>query len=557
MPRSVAVALCLSLAFATTTHAAQGERGVVAAEHALASRVGLEVLEKGGNAIDAAVATAFAVCVVHPSSCGIGGGGFLVAYLADQKRALALDFRETAPRGARRDMYVRDGKVDPKLSRSGGLAVAVPGEVRGLAQALEQHGTISLAAALAPAIHLARSGFPVSAHLARAITRNRDEIAQRPLLARHLLRPDGTPHRQGDEIAFPELAKTLETIARDGPDAFYEGTIAASIAKHVRAAGGILTAADLADYEPVWREPLAPDVRAYRVLPMPPPSSAGVLLQVMGVLAPDDLADLTPTSPAYAHLLTEAMKHGFADRARVYGHPMGRDDGIAALLAPENLAALRKRIAADAVGARDDYGSAAAAAPPPTDGGTAHLSVIDRHGNAVACTTTINTAFGSMVVAGETGIILNNQMDDFSAQPGAPNVYGLVGAEANAIAPGKRPLSSMSPTILTRDDAAVVAAGGSGGPLIITATLQSILDVIVFGMDAATAVATPRLHHQWLPAMLAVEPEIPEATRAALQKRGHQLREIGAMGAVQLVRRTADGVEGASDPRKGGQAAAW
>lgn len=544
---------------ALTTLAAQGDNGAVASEHILASRAGIAILERGGNAVDAAVATAFAVCVVNPSSCGIGGGGFLVAYLANEKRAVALDYRETAPAAATRDMYLRDGTPVAQLSLRGGLAVGVPGEVRGMAEALEKYGTLSLAQALAPAIRLAKGGFPVGPHLAAAIGEHHAAIAATPALARNLLRQDGSPKREGDKLAFPELAQTLERIATDGAAAFYEGEIAAQIVASVRAGGGIMTLEDLAGYRPVWREPLAIDFLGSTVFTMPPPSSAGVALQVLGTIAADPLAAHGRESVDYAHLLVEAMKHGFADRARTYGDPQSGTPPTATLLAPTNLQALRRRIRDDAVLPAAQYGTQpeAPTATPPADAGTSHLSVIDRHGNAVACTTTINTPFGAMLVAGETGVLLNNEMDDFSAQPGVPNVYGLIGAEANAIAPGKRPLSSMAPTVVIRAGEARLAAGGSGGPRILSATLQVVLNAIAFELSATDAVGAPRLHHQWMPDVLFHEPGWLPKTRRGLRRRGHTLKEVATLGAVQLVRRTEHGFEAAADPRKHGEAAAW
>lgn len=558
--RSLLLALALTLAGAAEAAAAQGENGAVASEHILASRAGVAILERGGNAIDAAVATAFAVCVVNPMSCGIGGGGFMVVYLAESKRALALDYRETAPAAATRDMFLRDGAVVPELSLRGGLAVAVPGEVRGMAEVLTQHGTLSLAQTLAPAIRLAKGGFPVGAHLAATIAEHRDALAAVPVLARNLLRQDGSPKREGDKTSFPELGRTLERIAAEGPAAFYEGEIANAIVTSVRAAGGVLTAEDLAGYRPQWRDALSFEFDGTTIFTMPPPSSAAVALQTLGTLQGDNLRGLGHDSAEYAHLLVEAMKHGFADRARVFGDPSGADVPIEQLLSRSTLDAVRAKIAADAVQPHDTYGALAERAAPgavPNDGGTSHISVIDRHGNAVACTTTINTPFGALLVAGETGIVLNNEMDDFSAQPGVPNIYGLVGAEANAIAPGRRPLSSMAPMIAVRGGSAELAVGGSGGPRILSATLQVVLNALIFDMSAANAVRAARLHHQWMPDALAHEPGISGKIRRGLKRRGHQLRETERLGAVQLVRRTAHGFDAESDPRKGGEAAAW
>jgi gamma-glutamyltranspeptidase / glutathione hydrolase len=532
--------------------------GMVAAEHRLAAHAGATILRGGGNAVDAAVATAFAVCVVNPSSCGIGGGGFMLIYLAKRQRAVALDYRETAPAHASRDMFVRQGAAVPELSRRGGLAVAVPGEVAGLAAALRRYGTRSLATVMEPAINYARDGFAVEDHLAAEIARNAEALRATPALARTFLQADGSPLRAGDTLRQPELARTLQQIAAEGPAAFYRGDIATSIVTSVAAAGGILSAADLAAYQPRWREPLSGVLGSATVITMPPPSSGGVVLEILGILRGDDLAALGHDSPTFAHLLAEAMQHGFADRAEYYGDPAFAAPPLAQLLAPPNSAALRARLSATHILDHAAYGShASGQRSAVTDHGTSHLSVMDAAGNAVACTTTINTGFGSLVVAGDPGIILNNEMDDFSAQPGAPNVYGLIGSEANAVAPNKRPLSSMTPTIVTRDGLPVLALGGSGGPWIISGTVEVLLNVLDFSMDATAAVAAARLHHQWTPPVLAVEPGVPAATRQALARYGHVVKEVPAMGAIQVVRRQAGVFEGAADPRKGGAAEGW
>jgi gamma-glutamyltranspeptidase/glutathione hydrolase len=508
--------------------------------------------------VDAAVATAFAVCVVNPSSCGIGGGGFMLIYLGRERRAVALDYREVAPAAAARDMFVRDGKVDPALSLRGGLAVAVPGEVAGLTAALQRYGTRSLATVMQRAIAYARDGFPIGDHLAKEIARSADALRANPALARTFLHADGSPLAAGETLRRPELAATLQRIARGGARAFYHGEIAARIVRSVRAAGGVLTESDLSTYRPAWRTPLQMTYAGDTVYAMPPPSSAGILLEVLGMLRNDDLHALGDNSPTYLHLLAETMKHAFADRAQFYGDPDSTAVPLQRLLAPDNTLALRQRIDATRTLDQGAYGTSAL---PMTravnDHGTSHLSVMDGHGNAVACTTTINTGFGSLVVAEGTGIILNNEMDDFATQPGVPNVYGLVGTEANAIAPGKRPLSSMAPVIVTRDGAPVLAVGGSGGPLILSGTLQVLLNVLAFHYDATAAVAAPRIHDQWVPAVLAVEPGVPASTRDLLARYGHTVKEVPAMGAIQAVRMDAGVFEGASDPRKGGEAAGW
>jgi len=541
------------LAAPATAGAAWGTHGMVAAEHRLASQAGVEILQRGGNAVDAAVATALAVCVVNPSSCGIGGGGFMLIYMARPRRAWALDYRETAPAAATRDMFVRNGQAVAALSRHGGLAVGVPGEVAGVVAALRRFGTLRLASVMASAIRLARDGFPIETHLAAEIAQNRDALRAVPALARTFLHDDGTALVVGETLRQPELARTLERIAAEGAKAFYQGSIAAHIARSVEAAGGVLSEHDLAMYRPKWRQPLRGMHRGAEVITMPPPSSGGVLLEILDVLRHDDLPALGHNSPTYIHLLAEAMQHAFADRARLYGDPDVVDVSMQRLLAPDNTTALRHRISAVKTLDAAAYGTAASA----IDHGTSHLSVMDAAGNAVGCTTTINTGFGSLVVAEDTGIILNNQMDDFSAQPGTPNVYGLIGTEANAVAPRKRPLSSMTPTIVTRHGAAVMVAGGSGGPLIISGTLQVLLNALDFDLDAAAAVAAPRIHDQWAPPILAVEPGIRALDRAALARCGHSVKEFAAMASVQIVRHSTAGFEGAADPRKGGEAIGW
>ena len=532
---------------------------MVAADHIVASQAGADILHRGGNAVDAAVATALVLGVVNPSSCGIGGGGFMLIYLARPHRTVALDYREVAPAAATRDMFVRDGRVVPELSRQGGLAVAVPGEVAGLATAQRRYGRLPWAAVVQPAIRYAADGFAIQQHLATEIAENADQLRRDPQLAKTYLHDDGTPLRLGESLRQPQLAATLRRIAERGPAAFYRGELAAAIARNVQGRGGLLSEADLLQYRPRWRRPLRARYHGNTVLSMPPPSSGGgILLEILGILRHDDLVALGADSPTYLHLLTEAMQHGFADRARYYGDPEFVDVPIPELLAPANEALLRRRIRATRTLEPNAYGSTVAMlAAASRDAGTSHLSVMDGDGNAVACTTTINTAFGSFVTAGDTGIILNNEMDDFSAQPGVPNVYGLVGTEANSIAAGKRPLSSMTPTIVTRAGRAVLALGGSGGPLIISATLQVLLNILAFDLPATAAVAAPRIHDQWVPPVLAVEPEIPALTRTVLAQYGHTVKEMPRMAAIQVVRTDAGVFEGASDPRKGGAAVGW
>jgi gamma-glutamyltranspeptidase/glutathione hydrolase len=537
------------------TAALRARRGMVAAEHELASLAGVEILRRGGNAVDAAVATALAAGVANPSSCGIGGGGFMVIFERASGRVFALDYREAAPAAADRDMFVRNGAVVPGLSTEGGLAVAVPGEMAGVAAALRRFGTMPLDAVAAPAIRLAREGFPVGAHLAGAIDGQREAIARHPDLARLLLRADGTPPAAGATLRQLDLARTLEGLTRSGAETFYRGGLAAAIAAAVARSGGVVQVGDLESYRPLWREPVRGRWAGHDIYGMPPPSSGGgVLMAVLHTIAADDLRTLGHNSPTYLHLLAESLKYAFADRAAFYGDPAFFPVPLPRLVAPASGRAVRRRVRAYETREPSFYGRMHAA----DDAGTSHLSVVDEAGNAVALTTSVNTAFGSKVVVPGTGIILNNTMDDFSALPGVPNTFGLVGSEANAVAAGKRPLSSMSPTVVVRAGEARAVAGGSGGPLIITGTLQVLLNALVFDMDAEEAVAAPRLHHQWMPPVLMLEEGTREIDAVPLQRIGHAVRRTTGGAAIQFIQRTADGwLDGAADPRKGGRAAGW
>jgi gamma-glutamyltranspeptidase/glutathione hydrolase len=550
------LAVAVANGTAASAESAAGTNGAVAAEHRLASQAGVEILRAGGNAVDAAIAALLAGGVVHPSSSGLGGGGFMLVYLARRASVHAIDFRETAPAAAERDMFVRNRRVDDVASKRGGLAVAVPAEPRGFAYALARYGTMTFAAVAAPAIRLARDGFEVEAFLAESLEKYRAELAADPALAAELLRPDGGPYRAGERMRRPALAATLERLSRDGVESFYSGVLADDIVSAVQRSGGILSAADLAGYRVVERPPVVTRYRGLTVAGMPPPSSGGgVIATALEILEAYRLADLGDDTPTYEHLVAETLKAGFADRARDYGDPDFARVPLTHLTAPPRAAAIRARFSAVRPLPAATYG----AGEPARDAGTAHVSVIDAAGNAVACTSSVNTAFGAKV--GTNGIVLNNTMDDFSLQPGVPNAYGLIGNEANSIAPRKRPLSSMSPTIVFDGRGARLAAGASGGPLIISATLQTVLDVVDFDLGVGDAVNAARVHHQWIPDVLTVEERLPEATRSSLERRGHTLRTIPAIAAVQAVQRRVENGEprlsAASDARKGGAAAAY
>ncbi|MFN8544835.1 MAG: gamma-glutamyltransferase [Candidatus Binatia bacterium] len=502
-------------------HAAP-RHGAVAAEHQLAANAGAEILRAGGTAVDAAIATAAAVCIVHPASCGVGGGGFALVRTANGTER-ALDFRECAPAAATAGRYLQDGTPVPERTRTGGLAVAVPGEVAGWVALHDHGGRLPLARVLAPAVRLARDGFPLAAtpHLRREIERNTELLAADPGLRAVFLAPDGTTPGPDFRLVQAELARTLEAVGREGTRGFYAGARAAAIARTVAARGGVLTVRDLSAYRPLWRRPLVAGFRGRRIVTFPPPGSGGIVLEVLALLAGDDLAAGTP---ATFHLIASALAQGFADRARWYGDPTFTPIPLDRLLAPHRLRALRARWSADHV--------VEPTAELRADHGTTHVSVVDAEGNAVALTTTINTAFGAGILVPGTGIILNNEMDDFAVAPGQANVYGLTGTAANAIAAGKRPQSSMSPTIVLRGRRPELVVGGSGGPLIVSGVVQTVLGVTAFGRDVRAAVAAPRVHDQGAPPALAVEPAVPADVREALGRMGHQVREIPAVAAV-------------------------
>ncbi len=540
--------------------------GMVVTSQADATRAGVAMLEAGGNAVDAAVAAAFALAVTQPFSSGLGGGAFLLIR-TPEGAVFALDARETAPAAAHRDMYVEPG-VPEDASLRGGLAVGTPGLVAGLALAAERFGTLPLPVLLEPAIRLAEEGFEIGPYHARMLARMRDHLpAERfPETARIQFPPPGVPPRPGWRLVQADLARTLRAIAEKGPEAFYRGPLARALAEEVRRRGGILTEDDLAGYRPVWREPVRGSYRGFEVVSFPPPSSGGVILiEILHILEHFDVAARPPGSSRSLHLISEAMKLAFADRAAWLGDPDFVDVPVAGLVSKEYAARLARRInppwyrrAPWNWFRREVAIRVEAPGEPPRDGGTTHLSVTDAGGGAVAITKTINTPFGSGITVPGTGVVLNNEMDDFSVAPGRPNVYGLVDTRgANAIEPGKRPLSSMTPTFVIREGRLRMVTGSPGGPRIISTTLLSILNLIDHGMDVKAAVSAPRFHHQWIPDRIAVEPEIPEDVVLGLRRRGHRVeisdRHWSACEAIAIDPETGDHL-GGSDPRRDGLA---
>ncbi|MEX0703208.1 MAG: gamma-glutamyltransferase [Planctomycetales bacterium] len=542
------------------------EHAVVASDHELASAAGVEMLERGGNVVDAAVATGFALSVLRPESSGIGGGGFMVIWDADRGEAVALDYRERAPKQATRDMFQPAGlskEEQARLSRTGHLATGVPGHVAGLCYALEHYGTLDLKTVLGPAIKLASEGFPVDrvargAQLGALANFEKDPEYRQRFAAFHeqYLHGGKTPEIGAIEKS-PQLA-VLRLIAERGADAFYKGPVAEALVAESRRGGGLLTLEDLAAMKPIVREPLRGRYGKLDIVTMPPPSSGGIaLLETLHILSAYEaehpnakLDQLGPDDPLYLHLLTEAMKHAFADRAEFLGDADFVQVPVARLTSRAYAAKLAKRIDPDKTKPPEAYGRFA----PPRDGGTTHFSIIDAGGNAVACTETVNTSYGSYVVEPKYGILLNNEMDDFAAVPGQPNAFGLVQSEKNAVEPGKRPLSSMTPTIAVEEGRAVCVVGASGGPRIISASLQVLLNMTRFGMPVEEAVNRPRIHHQWLPDELHVEAALWEKVHEPLAARGHAVKKGPAGSACQAASRGEDAVFGASDPRKNGKA---
>jgi gamma-glutamyltranspeptidase/glutathione hydrolase len=539
--------LCTFIATGAGARTLQSSAGLVVADSELASEAGMEILRRGGNAVDAAIATAFALSVVDQASSGLGGGGFMVIYRAKDQQAFTLDFRETAPQAARRELYTKDGKPVAALSLTGGLAVAVPAEVAGLVEARQRFGTLSLATLVAPAIKLAHEGFALDPALRVAIERQQSAMKRSADLGRVFL-PNGMVPKEGDVIRQPDLSATLKTIAEDGGESFYRGRIAAAIVNTVQSSGGVITRDDLKNYKPVWREPLIGSYRERRVITMPPPSSGGVaILQMLNILEGFNLGQMEHNSSAYLHLVTEAMKHAFADRAQFLGDPDFVHVPVGKLTTKDYAEWVRRRISPQKTQPTSFYGYYHYNAEK---GGTTHFSVVDRFGNAVSCTQTVNTRFGSKLLAAGTGIVLNNEMDDFAIHGAVGNVYGLIGNEANALQPKKRPLSSMAPTIVLREGRPELVVGAAGGPRIISATLQTILNVLDFHMSVSSAVEAPRIHHQWIPDRLNFEAGISPQTRKGLEERGHTLREQSALGVAQAIARQGAQLSGAADSRK-------
>jgi len=525
--------------------------GMVASQEARATNVGVGILRQGGNAVDAAVAVGFTLAVTLPRAGNLGGGGFMVIHDAGSGETLALDYREKAPAAAARDLFLdKAGNVDKAKARFSHASVGVPGTVAGMIEAYRRYGSLPLATVMAPAIALARDGLVVSQGLAKNLQKRQKRLGKWPSSARIFFKPDGGHYQPGETLVQADLAASLERIAGTAGKDFYTGETARAIAAEMAANGGLITPADLTAYRAVWRQPAMGRYRGYQIASMPPPSSGGVhLIQMLNILERYPLAQYGHNGADSLHLMVEAMKLAYADRARHLGDPDFWAVPIKGLTSKAYADHLAGRI--DPFRARPskeiDHGNPA----PYESNETTHFSVMDGQGNVVSNTYTLNFSFGTGIVAAGTGILLNNEMDDFSAKPGASNAYGLIGGEANAIQGGKRPLSSMTPTIVFKNGQPLLATGTPGGSRIITMVLQVLVNVIDHKMNIAEATAAARIHHQWLPDKLFVEGGLSPDTLAILRQRGHIVTPSRAAGSMQSVMRAPRGAGflGASDSR--------
>lgn len=530
------------------------DNAVVVTAEKRASEAGKQILQQGGNAVDAAVAVQFALAVTLPRAGNIGGGGFMVIHRADGTD-ITLDYREQAPAEAGPDMYIRDGKYQTDLSREGALAVGVPGVVDGMVKALDKYGDLSLETVLQPAIKLARQGYELSWIQAATLNNYRESLMKFEGSRKYFTKSNKHEYQEGERFIQEDLAKTLERIAEQGRDGFYSGPTADMIVETMKKNKGLISHEDLKNYDSKWRKPIQVDFKEYRLSIMPPPSSGSIAIaQMLNMLEPFDLKSMGYNSADYVHTVTEAMRRAFADRAYFLGDPdfidIPRDTLLSEAYNQNRMQNFKPNQASssDSVGHGDVPGFMESTE-------TTHFSIVDEDGNAVAVTTTLNGSFGSKVAVNGGGFMLNNEMDDFTAKPGEPNMFGLIQGKANAIEPGKRMLSSMSPTIVTKNNSVRMVIGAAGGPRIISATLQNFLNLAVFEMNAQQAISAPRFHHQWLPDEIRFEEYgISADTKAILKKMGHNMT-TGSVGRAHIIFIDDDGIRhGAPDPRGDGVA---
>ncbi|MEX0325098.1 MAG: gamma-glutamyltransferase [Puniceicoccaceae bacterium] len=535
----------------------KGMNGAVVTAEQHATEAGLQVLREGGNALDAAITVGFTLSVTLPRAANIGGGGFLLYHDAGSGQTFALDYREMAPAKAFRDMFLDDeGKADANLSRKSPLAVGVPGTVAGLLEAHRRFGTLPLERLMAPAIALAREGFVISPHfqdlLEKAAGDNRlDETARMVFHG-----SDGEPRKAGEILIQEDLAQTLASIAEKGKDGFYTGSTAQAIVETLADKGGLITMEDMASYQPVWREPVTGTYKGHAIHSMPPPSSGGVhLVQMLQLLENFPLESWGHNSAQAVHVIAEVMKRAYADRSKYLGDPDFADVPMEQLLSEAHEARVLKQINSISPTPSDLIRPGLPEGPAESTE-TTHFSIVDKDGNAVANTTTLNFSFGSGIMAWGTGVLLNNEMDDFSAKAGVPNAYGLIGGEFNAVEPGKRPLSSMTPTIVLKDGHVRLVTGSPGGSRIINTALQIILNVLAFDLTIAEATSVPRFHHQWLPDSLIIERTFPSEAIRILKSMGYTIESNYTIGAAQSIYRNEAGeFSAAADSRRPGSTA--
>jgi gamma-glutamyltranspeptidase / glutathione hydrolase len=535
------------------------KNGVVTSADPYASEAGLEILQKGGNAIDATVAVQFALAVTLPRAGNIGGGGFMVLHTQNGE-VNTLDFREKAPSRSSRDMYLdEDGNYLSEKSKIGGLASGVPGTVDGMITALERYGTFALEVVLEPAIRLAEEGYALTHSQARSLNSAADRLREFEGSRDIFIKPDGSPWNAGDQFVQRDLAETLKRIANMGRRGFYSGLTGRMIVDEMRRSGGIITLRDLRDYKSVWRKPIKAEFMDYELFMMPPPSSGGIVFkQVLEMLDELNIKEYSLNSADYVHRLAESFRRSFADRNYWLGDPDYANVPMEELLSNGYLVNRISNFDPKNASSSEDISHGEFNEYEESDE-TTHFNVADQYGNIVAVNTTLNGSFGSFVTVSGAGFLMNNEMDDFSAKPGEPNMFGLIGAEANSIEPGKRMLSSMSPTIALKDGKPVFAGGGAGGPRIITATLQNFLNISLFDMNALEAISAPRIHHQWLPDRLFVEGlYFSEDTIRILTEYGHQVQKIGNIALTHLILIDPEGLmQGAADSRSYGSVAGY
>jgi gamma-glutamyltranspeptidase/glutathione hydrolase len=544
-------------------HPLVSSRGMVVSQEMLASQVGADILARGGNAVDAAVATGFALAVTLPRAGNLGGGGFMLVHLAEENKTVAIDYREMAPASASRDMFLdAEGDVDNNKARYSVQSSGVPGTVAGLLHALDSYGTMSLKQVLQPAIELAAKGFKVSMDLSSSLQARRQTMHKNPASREYFYKADGAGYEYGETLVQKHLAATLGRIAKRGRSGFYQGKTAQLIVAEMQRTGGLISHEDLTSYQVIERTPVCGDYRGNSVCAMPPPSSGGVhMLQMLTILEGWDLASLGHNSAAYIHRLVESMRRAYADRSSYLGDPDFFPVPVAELIDKQYAAELREQInlleSSRSIDIRPGLDNRPAGNESTE---TTHFSTWDQWGNVVSNTYTLNFSYGSGISVTGAGFLLNNEMDDFSAKPGSPNGYGLVGGIANAIEPGKRPLSSMTPTIVFDNSGApILATGSPGGSTIITIVMQMLLNIIDFDMNVAEATAAPRIHHQWLPDRVFYEAGVSADTLQVLREMGHQLNDkTSRLGATQSIQADSDGamIYGTADYRREGSGVA-